>query len=1036
MNWRSLLHRLPSSLLAALLCSLAAPTAYALDPEKSFDDYVKDTWSIEEGLPQITVLAIEQDRDGYLWLGTQAGIARFDGARFVPYAPDNTPEIPGLYTYDLHEDSNNRLWIATYKGVAWYRDGEFHHVPYRGIGGDITAIDARSVIEAPDGRIIVGTTEGLFEVRDDELASIWPGEDRPALTLMQHEGDLLVGSTGSVLSISSSGTLGELPLPDNEALVNHLAFAHGRLWAGTSRGLYFHVPDNDDDNSWQRFEQSRLLAEQTIDAVFEDSDANLWIATQQGLAQLHDGDLVEFVPDAEPTAHRNIRSIFEDRERNLWLGSQWQGVARIWNGWTRRLNAQDGLHDPVIWSVARGSEGELWIGSNEGLSRYHNGEFTLAIAGNELPHPNAYTLLDDGKRLWVGTRTGLVWHRDGRSWTPDIFAPLSTTQVSGVLLDRRGVYWIASFNGLYRFREGSDDRPAELKRFDRRDGISEQRIRFLHETSDGRLLVGSQAGLYEVLDDRARRIGRDAGLEEGIDVTSITQLSDGNIVIGTLSESLFHFDGDHWHEFTHSDGLPVNSPFFLAEDDNNYLWVAGIRGLFRVPIQDFNAYSHGRIDQLRGEMILSERGDVRGAQKAFCCNGAGNAKGFLEGDTLWLPTRGGVAAVNTNGIVKNDVPPQVHVEGIHYNNQWHLAAAGGMELPADARDIRVDFTALSFQQPRSVVLRYRLRGYSDEWQNVADGMRRSATYTNLPAGNYVFEVTGTNNAAVWAPENAELHFSISPWFWETLWFRLTLVAIALLLILAGYRFQLRKLHAQRNRLERTVRKRTEELRVANNNLREAVQTDPLTGLRNRRYLENQLPADLSFYHRESLKPGGEDLVMVFAMLDLDHFKRINDAHGHHAGDSILQQVGRVLQQQVRTGDYIVRWGGEEFLVVFRPMPRLESPNIIERLRNAIQKHEFHIEGGATQRLTVSIGFVEYPLFQDGEHALAWQDMIELADHALYYIKTSGRNGWAVLRPTETTRRETLLGEVRLHMQALIDNGDLEVIAHHGSEAPS
>lgn len=1032
MSKRDARARSPRNLHSAVLAMLLLPaflpaTTFAVDPDKDFNDYVKDTWSIEEGLPQITALGITQDEKGYLWVATQAGVARFDGVRFQAHSPDNTPEIPGLFTHDLFLDSDNRLWIATYKGVAWHRDGEFTRVPYRGISGEEVEIDARSIIETPGGRILVGATQGLFELRDGELVSLWPGEDRSALDLAYHRDRLLIGSTGAVLEITPSGTITTLPLPDRDALVNHVAFAQGHLWAGSSRGLY-----RLDDDEWLRYEEHPVLADQPIDALFEDSDSNLWIATQRGLARLHDGEVVEFVPDDEPIAHRNIRTIYEDRERNLWLGSQWQGIARIWNGWTRRLDAQDGLHDPIVWSVARGSEGELWIGSNEGLSRYQDGEFTVALAGDDLPHPNAYTLFDDGKRLWVGTRTGLVWYRDGRAWMPEVFAPLATAQVNGIITDREGNYWIATFNGLYRYRDDT----GELKRFGQRQGLVESRIRVLHETREGRLLVGTQGGLYEVLAGRVRHIGRDVGLPDNLDVTSITQLSDGTLVIGTLSESLFHFDGSHWHEFTHADGLPVNSPFFLTEGDNGYLWVAGIRGLFRVPVSDLHDYALGNIEKLRGEMILSERGDVRGAQKAFCCNGAGNAKGFHEDGTLWLPTRGGVAAVNTDGIIKNDVPPKLHVERLSYHNEWHSAGDEPLQLPADARDIFIEFTALSFQQPRSVVMRYRLHGYNDEWQTLDDGARRSATYTNLPAGDYVFEVAGTNNADVWTEDNAELAFTIAPHYWETTWFRSIVLAGLLLLVFAGYRIQLHNLHAQRARLEKTVQRRTEELRVANNQLQEAVQSDPLTGLRNRRYILNQLPGDISFYERNVAEPQQMKDLLVFAFADIDHLRRINEDYGTHTGDAVLRQFGRLLEQYTRSGDYVVRWDGEKFLMVFRPMAARTFDRIAERIRLAVQNHEFKLEGGGTLHVTASIGFMEMPLERTSREPLQWEDYIELADHALYYVKQTGRNGWAALRMTSTTRVETLVDEVRLHLQALVDNSDLEVTSNHGSKPPS
>ncbi|HEX6928121.1 MAG TPA: two-component regulator propeller domain-containing protein, partial [Gammaproteobacteria bacterium] len=798
----------------ALLVLVTPSTALAVDPEKSFYDYVKDTWSIEEGLPQITAVAIEQDGEGFLWIGTQAGVARFDGIRFTAFTPDNTPALPGLFVQDLFVDSHSRLWVATYKGIAVYENHTFRRVPFLQLGDQEESIDARMIAETRGGDIVIAAVEGLFRVTGDRLVPFAPRDGISAYSLAAQDDALLVGGVGTVLRIGTDGSVIDMPLPRDEdnALVTQFAFAQGRLWAGTSHGLFWR-----DGNQWQRFNSEDVLAAQPIDALFEDSDRNLWVGTHKGLGRIRDHKLVEFVLDTDPLAHRNIRAIFEDHEGNLWLGSQWQGIARLWDGWTRRFAGAYGLNDPVAWSLTRGHDGQLWVGTNRGLSVFDGERYREVIPEEELPHPNAYTLLDDGERLWIGTRTGLVWYdyRTGRHWMPEIFAPLATTQVSGIVKDSRGIVWLAANNGLYRYHPDS----GELFHYGEQQGLTESRTRLVYESPSGRLYLGTREGLFEVQGSRVRKIGADAGLRDNIDVTSITELDDGSLVIGTLSEELFLNADGAWYEFTVRSGLPVNSPFFLAEDERGYLWAAGIRGLFRVPITDLHQYRKGEIPSVHAEMLLSERGDERGSQKAYCCNGAGNAKGFIEDEILWLPTRGGVIAVDTRRIQKNTVAPNVVIERLRFDEQWHPWIAGiPFELPPSARDIAVEFTTLSFQQPNSVQMRYRLRGYDDAWHDLEDANHRSVAYTNLPPGDYVFEARGTNNAGVWAPEAASMPFTLLPHFYETTWFRLLVAATLLLAIFAGHRYQLRHLRAQRAELERVVRQRTEELRIANKNL--------------------------------------------------------------------------------------------------------------------------------------------------------------------------------------------------------------------------
>ena len=229
-----------------------------------------------------------------------------------------------------------------------------------------------------------------------------------------------------------------------------------------------------------------------------------------------------------------------------------------------------------------------------------------------------------------------------------------------------------------------------------------------------------------------------------------------------------------------------------------------------------------------------------------------------------------------------------------------------------------------------------------------------------------------------------------------------------------------------NALER--RQASMALQTANLQLEVASQTDPLTGLHNRRYLTSQIPADLAFYDREHARSGNSDHALVFAIVDIDHFKRINDSYGHKAGDQVLQKFAQALTGLVQSGDYIVRWGGEEFLLVFRPMSRESVTALGERIRSNVAGQVFDIGDGVRLPLTCSVGLAEYPLFRDGQHPLGWEQTVELADAALYWVKNNGRNGWATLRPTEHSDRASLLHSLQAGAQALIDNHQLRIVS--------
>jgi diguanylate cyclase (GGDEF)-like protein len=551
------------------------------------------------------------------------------------------------------------------------------------------------------------------------------------------------------------------------------------------------------------------------------------------------------------------------------------------------------------------------------------------------------------------------------------------------------------------------------------------------ELRDGRLLVGSQAGLYLLEGGKLRELGLGAGLPPGLDVTALYESPGGEWVIGALSERAFVFDGRRWHMLGPEAGFPANAPFFINQDSRGTLWVAGIRGITRADMRVVRQWLRSGRGSVHAEMVLNERGDRMAGQQGFCCNGAGNDKGFIDGDVLWLPTRDGVVALDTAGVVKNPVPPEVVIERMQAQDQWRdVSHARDIELPAEARDLAFEFTALSFQDPGSVLLRYRLQGYDREWRELKVVSPRSVNYTNLPAGQYSFEVMAANNAGVWNPRPARLSFGIKPHFHETGVFYLLVGALALTILYAGWRQQRLSHLGQRSLLERQVAERTQELHAVNMQLEHASQADLLTGLRNRRYLANQVPVDLAHYAREQARvgAGAGERTLLFALVDIDRFQRINDAHGLRAGDKVLQQFAQLMLRMVRTGDYVVRWGGEKFLLVFRPVPHRHVPALGERIRRIVDNHAFDVGTGQALALSCSIGLAEYPLSHEGGDRLGWEQVVELAEAALGWVKLNGRDGWAQLMPTTPAELATLLPRLPMETQALIDSGRLTLLS--------
>jgi diguanylate cyclase (GGDEF)-like protein len=950
--------------LLAVVCLLVAAPARALDPDKAFHHYVLNAWSIQNGLPQISVQAIVQDKQGYIWVGTQSGPARFDGIRFTSFKPETEPALPGIWTRSLLVDRIGRVWIGTYKGLAVYQDGEFRRIPIAD-SANYPVVDVFALAEDGDG-VVAATNSGVFDVRDGRLVRR-PGSPPSAQALLDRGDGLWVGGPGGVYRLHH-GQSDFLPLPKeaSNAAVTRLIEAQGHVWAGTSLGLY--VRDGD---QWRLATDQPSLRTSPTTMLLQDHDRNLWVGSNAGLARWRDGALVEFVPNASPGAFKNVIAAFEDRENNLWLGSQLEGLARLWNGWTRRYGIAEGLNDPIVWSLSHAPDGRIWVGTNDGLSVLDHGRFQQVLRGDQLPHPHAYNLLADADRIWIGTRRGLVIWRDGKLEAPEIFAPMASAQINGIVRDSHGALWFPTTEGLFRL---ADNR---LAHFGQAEGLRDVRVRQVLELRDGRLLVSTQDGLYEFKDERLRQLGLDSGLSPGLDVTAITELKGGEWVIGTLSEQLYLFDGHRWQAFGGEQGFPANAPFFITEDDAGSLWIAGIRGIVRAPLDQMRRVMRGELRRVAAEMVLNERGDRLSGQQGFCCNGAGSAKGFIDHDVLWLPSRDGVVALDTKGVVKNKVVPSVLIERLQYLDQWHdVSRQPQLTLPENARDLAFEFTALSFQDPASVVLRYRLRGYDRDWRDLQVVSPRAVNYTNLPPGAYTFEVMASNNAGVWNKRPASFAFAIKPHFRETGLFYLLSATLLATILYAGYREQRRAHLGKRIELEREVAERTGQLHAANLQLEHASQTDPLTGLRNRRYLANQLPVDLAYYEREQARTGDTELMLPFAVVGIDRFERLLAEHGPLAGDRVLKQFSQVLARLVRDGDYVVRWTGAQFLLVFRPFPRQQLPAIAERIRRAVAGQAFDLGGEARVTLACTIGLAEVPVFRDARGPVGWEQMVD------------------------------------------------------------
>jgi diguanylate cyclase (GGDEF)-like protein len=359
--------------------------------------------------------------------------------------------------------------------------------------------------------------------------------------------------------------------------------------------------------------------------------------------------------------------------------------------------------------------------------------------------------------------------------------------------------------------------------------------------------------------------------------------------------------------------------------------------------------------------------------------------------------------------------------------------------------ISLEFSALHFSNPKKNLYAYQLEGFDKNWVHT-DFKNRRASYTNLPAGEYNFKVKASNADGYWNEEGTSLKITVLPPPWKT-WWAYSLYGIFLLsLVLRFIHYQRKKVIFERNlnaQLENKVVERTsqlqyktEELQKSNTMLEKMSLTDQLTGLKNRRFLLNNIESDISLVLRKyksshdsmnTQKPEEADL--IFFLIDLDHFKMVNDVYGHTAGDAVLIQIKVILKQVFREADYLVRWGGEEFLVIARFTERNNAPELAERLRQAVESHDFDIGDEKILKKTCSIGFACYPFSTGENEALSWEQVVDVADHCMYAAKKSSRNAWVGLYNENTEIGDSdLFTMVIEQTQSLIQTDELKILS--------
>jgi ligand-binding sensor domain-containing protein len=755
-----------ASAAAAVLLAIGSP-AVAKDEARSLAQHSIDVWQMREGLPQNSVLAVLQTRDGYLWLATHEGLVRFDGLTFKVYDTSNSP-LPRTFVESLHESADGALWLGTYDGgVTRLHRGQFRTYTTR---DGMSANSATEIAEEPDGTLWFATADsGLNRFHGGRFEAVRKAQglpdDRVQALLRARDGSLWIGTEAGLARYRDGrfrtfGTAEGLPSGSVTALAEDGA---GALWVGTTKGLarlqgeQISIPP-----------ANSALPSVTVNALLEDGTGSLWIGTNRGIARLREGRL-EALTSHEGLSQDLVRALATDREGSLWIGTDGGGLNRLHEAGVATLSSRDPQWPDSTNTLLDDGAGGLWIGGYGGqLARLRNGVITMVPTHGALGTGPVRALARDADFLWIGTDEG-VFTYDGVHFTPRSGSDgLARGAVRAILCGRTGTLWVGTDGEGVARREGT-----RFVHYREEDGLAGNRVRLLHEDRQGRIWVGTYGGLSLFHDGGFTNYGPSEG--QRLLARSLHEDKDGTLWLGTFGQGLFRFRDGRLSGVNRRQGLLSDTVYAVTEDAAQNLWLSGNTGIFQVAKQDLVDVMEGRLGRVRGRSF-----GVADGMKSAECNGGNPAVTRMPDGSLYFPTVAGIARVDPARIPRNQVPPLVVIESVAVDGAF-VDATGPVLLPAGAHRIEVRYAGLSFVSPEHVYTSYKLEGFDPDW--VDAGARRVAEYTKLPPGAYTFRVTARNEDGVSSASGATLTLEQKPYFYQR---RLFFVAGALGILLIGF----------------------------------------------------------------------------------------------------------------------------------------------------------------------------------------------------------------------------------------------------------
>ena len=788
---------------------------FALNPGLDISQYAHTAWTVRDGFSLGNIYAIAQTPDGYLWLGTEFGLFRYDGVRSLPWQPPAGQHLPDRNINSLLVTRDGTLWIGTFAGLLTWSGGKLIPRPEQELAKQFVA----SLFEDSEGTVWAGTlapSGRLCAIRGGSTQCY--GEDgafgRAVWALYEERSGNLWAAAQSGLWRMRPGPPKQYPTPaeliglskaDNERLL--VAVHGGELLQLASDKLELYPIRG-------AIHSNELLRGRALDSnrVLRDRDGGLWIGTvERGLIHIHQGRTDVFTR-SDGLSGDVILSLFEDREGTVWVAST-GGLDRFRQLAVSTVSVRQGLSSDATQSVLAAADGSIWVGAHEGLTRWKNGQATIFRKASGLPDDAPESLFqDDRGRIWVSTRHGLAYFEDGRF----VAGSAVRGEVHFMTGDKAGNLWLSEHQSLLHLRDGLVVEQIPWSKLGRR-----QSAEFVLSGGEpGGVWLGFwvEGGVSYFKDGQFRASYTAAdGLGKG-GVPDLQLDPDGALWAATQNGGLSRIKDGRIATLTSRTGLPCDAIHWSIEDDDHSFWLYTSCGLMRIARSELDAWIAN--PKRRVETAVWDAADgVRLRSTAASAYGPRVAKS--PDGKLWFVTGEGVQVVDPHHLAFNKLPPPVHIERIVADDKPYDLRPR-MRLPANVRNLRIDYTALSLVAPEKIHLKYKLEGQNRNWHEVIN--ERHATYTNLSPRNYRFRVIASNNSGVGNETGDTLEFSIAPAYYQTTWFYASCVAVFLAMLWMAYEFRVRHLQRQYNmRVEERVEERTRIARELHDTLLQTVQ---------------------------------------------------------------------------------------------------------------------------------------------------------------------------------------------------------------------